>query len=72
MAALRTEQFTPEVEQAITTAALAFSGSDTVLTVFEHGQWWIVLNGGATYSVIDAEGPGTFGGFDFEQVNDDE
>lgn len=39
--------------------------------VFEHGQLWIVGKGsmaGAIWSVVDAEGPGTCNGFDFEQV----
>ena len=41
--------------------------------VFEHGQLWIV-NGttGGQWSVVDAEGPGTMNGFDFECVNEPE
>jgi hypothetical protein len=39
-----------------------------VHAVFEHGQWWITLADGAQYSVVDAEGPKTIDGFDFEQV----
>lgn len=36
---------------------------------FEHGQLWIVGIDGDSYSVVDAEGPGSVNGFDFEQVN---
>lgn len=36
---------------------------------FEHGQWWVVNTiTGAQWSVVDAEGPGSTDGFDFEQV----
>lgn len=39
---------------------------------FEHGHWSIVLSDGAIYEVVDAEGPGTIDGFDFEQVSNGE
>lgn len=37
--------------------------------VFEHGQWWVECRDcGRQWSVVDAEGPGTCDGFDFEVV----
>ena len=39
-------------------------------TGFEHGQWWVLCENGAQYSVEDAFGPGTIDGFDFEQVTE--
>lgn len=39
-----------------------------IVPVFEHGHWWIQI-GCHTYDVVDAEGPGTIGGFDFEEVS---
>jgi hypothetical protein len=36
--------------------------------VFEHGHWWVIV-GCHTYDVVDAEGPGTVNGFDFEGVD---
>lgn len=37
---------------------------------FEYGQLWIVHNpSGAQWSVVDAEGPRTINGFDFEMVS---
>lgn len=35
---------------------------------FEHGQLWITGTNGANYSVVDAEGPGSVDGFDFEMI----
>jgi len=38
---------------------------------FEHGQWWVHhIFSGAAWSVVDAEGPGSIYGFDFEQVSE--
>lgn len=40
---------------------------------FEHGQWWITLvDNGAQFSVVDAEGANTYLGLDFEQVTEGE
>lgn len=40
---------------------------------FEHGQWWITHPPtGASWSVVDAEGPGTVDGYDFEQISEGE
>lgn len=37
--------------------------------IFEHGQWYVsCLDCGAQWAVNDAEGPGSYNGFDFEQV----
>jgi hypothetical protein len=38
----------------------------------EHGQLWINGRYGLSYSVVDAEGPGSTNGFDFEQISEDE
>lgn len=35
---------------------------------FEHGQWWLFVSDDRTFSVVDAEGPGSIDGFDFEEV----
>ena len=39
---------------------------------FEHGQWWVSCLCGASWSVVDAEGPDTWGGIGFEQISDGE
>ncbi|MFH1982629.1 MAG: hypothetical protein ABIL58_12370 [Pseudomonadota bacterium] len=40
-------------------------------STFEHGQLWIHHNpSGASWSVCDAIGPGSLGGFCFEMVAD--
>jgi len=36
-------------------------------TVFEHGQWWLVLGNGTQYSVVDIDNNGEHE-FDFEEV----
>lgn len=36
---------------------------------WEHDQWWVLCHEtGAAWSVVDAEGGDSIGGFDFEQV----
>jgi hypothetical protein len=69
---LKTEQNTPATEKKVLTAARKhFGQSKGITAVFDHGQWWVNRDNGEgieTYSVIDAEGPGTTNGFDFEQV----
>jgi len=35
--------------------------------IFEHGKWWI-MGDEKTWSVVDAEGIGTYNGFAFEEV----
>ena len=65
-----TEQNTPVMGKRITTAAHKHFGSTGNNAVFEHGQWWITRRDGSQYAVIDAEGPGTTDGFDFEMVTE--
>jgi len=46
-----------------------------IQTFFEHGQWWLVINRpnfSRSYSVVDAEGPGSIDGFDFELIEEEE
>ena len=66
--ALRTEN--PELESEVMQAALdADLGSGKLQADYEHGQWWITdRDTGTQWSVVDAEGPGTHNGFDFEMV----
>ena len=48
-----------------------YPGASLVDAVFEHGQWWVQVDDGLgfyNFSVCDAEGPGTFDGFSFEEV----
>ncbi len=69
---LKTEQNTPQMEKKVLTAARKhFEQRKGITANFEHGQWWITRDNGGefeNYSVVDAEGPGTINGFDFEQV----
>lgn len=77
---LNCEKNTPAMEKKILTSAKkCFKGysieSKKIHTIFEHGHWWIKffdkseeMDRTRTYSVIDAEGIGTFDGFDFEEV----
>jgi hypothetical protein len=68
---LKTEQDTPAMGRRVLAAArrAKLGRSRDLDSVFEHGQWWIIERGtGGTWAVNDAEGPGTFGGFDFEVV----
>ncbi len=68
---LNTEKNTPAMGKRITTAAqVHFKQRKGVQADFEHGQWWISLLDGSQYSVVDAEGPGTTDGFDFEMVTE--
>lgn len=65
---LMTEQNTEAMRRKVITAAKTHFGGKNNNAVFEHGQWWIFRPDGSQYSVIDAEGPGTTNGFDFEMV----
>ena len=67
---LNTEKNTAAMGKRITTAAHKHFGSTGNHAVFEHGQWWIIRNDGSQYSIVDAEGPGTTNGFDFEMVTE--
>lgn len=68
MSALKTETNTTEMWRRVLSAARAHLGLHNLHADFEHGQWWITARSGAQWSVVDAEGPGTTDGFDFEQV----
>jgi hypothetical protein len=69
---LKTEQNTPEIEDEVHEAASVSdrtSGHADLQADFEHGQWWITcVDCGAQWSVVDAEGGPSVGGFDFELV----
>lgn len=44
-----------------------------IKAIYEHDQWWVTfydwsVDGWRTFSVNEAEGIGTFDGFDFEEV----
>lgn len=71
---LKTEQNTPEVQEQI--QSLIERGEipgdhGPFATHFEHGQWWVTCHCGASWSVVDAEGPDVDPeiGLDFEQVD---
>jgi hypothetical protein len=69
MKTLKTEQNTFEMAKKIVVAANKHFKTRSMKAVFEHGQWWVYnTNSYAQYSVVDAEGPGTTNGFDFEMV----
>jgi len=45
--------------------------SNHLSATFEHGHWWVTdTENGAQWDVVDAEGPGSIDGFDFEQVTE--
>lgn len=60
----------PETDSRIQDAAMTYFNTDTVYTNFEHGQWWVMLENGAQYSVCDAEGGDSVDGFCFEQITE--
>lgn len=68
---LDTEQNTPQMRKKIEAAVRKKfprkKGSDVF---FEHGHWWVQFTDGSQYDVVDAEGPGTINGFDFEIVTE--
>lgn len=75
MAKLKTETYTPEIEQRL---LIAFLDSDEkgihhgeFQANFEHGQWFVTCTAcGAQWSVVDAEGGSSVDGFDFELITD--
>jgi hypothetical protein len=72
MPRLKTETNTPAMEKKV---AAAFRESKHAVskysTDFEHGQWWVTaMDSGRQWSVVDAEGPGSVHGFDFEVVTE--
>jgi hypothetical protein len=61
------------MEEKVKAAANKHFGHRKANTVFEHGHWWVMWydeseDCNRTYDVVDAEGPGTTNGFDFEEV----
>lgn len=69
------ETNTPEVEQTVRMAFMASDISTVVMAggdfevFFEHGQWWCRDESGATWSVVDVEGPSAIEGLGFEQID---
>lgn len=37
--------------------------------VYEHGHWWLTLNDGSIFDVVDAEGGNSVDGFALERVS---
>lgn len=73
MVKLKTETNTVAMRKRILAAFRAASvggatQSNRVTAAFEHGQWWISLANGQQFSVVDATGPGSVDGLDFEEV----
>jgi hypothetical protein len=68
---LKTEREDYDQEE-IESCARAVLGEERDLCAhFEHGQWWITEpDTGAAWSVVDAVGGRSVGGFDFEQVSE--
>ena len=70
---LKTEINTRAMESRIYDAALVhfnLTSKRGMRAAFEHGQWWLTLGNGSQFSVVDAEGPGSTDGFDFEMVKE--
>jgi hypothetical protein len=74
---LKTETNTAAMERQVMKAAEDYFWSGPgerfhALSVhFEHGQWWVTCPAcGAQWSVCDATGGRSVGGFDFEQVTE--
>jgi hypothetical protein len=67
---LNSEINTPEMHDRIYAAASLYDefNHEGIYLNFEHGQWWVILSNGATYSVVDAVGGKSIDGFDFEQI----
>lgn len=69
---LKTERNSRNMERQIRSAAARKFGRSKARLVFDHGQWWALVDDETghrdrVFSVVDAEGPGTYGGFDFEE-----
>ena len=59
----------PELREEVLEVAEEKFGAGTLSVDYEHGQWWVtILETGAQYSVVDAEGGDSIDGYDFEQV----
>ena len=68
---LNTETNTKAMMERIKKAARKSLHVRQVQADFEHGQWWITLENGAQYSVVDAEGGPAIDGFDFAAPYED-
>jgi len=59
------------MERQVKSAAAQFFGRGKAHTIYEHGHWWVKVegddDGDKIYSVVDAYGPGTIKGFYFEE-----
>jgi len=59
----------PTIERRIRSAFRTLFGYRHFETVYEHDHWWVKVNDRElTYDAVDAEGPGSAGGFSFERV----
>lgn len=74
---LKCETNTPEVEAEVKAAFESYNEHELnqvhgrIQADFEHGQWFVTcVDCGAQWSVNDAEGPGSYDGFDFERITE--
>lgn len=68
---LKCETNTCEIKKRIKKAFKELKGNCTDI-FFEHGQWFVFqrqTEKDKYWSVVDAEGPKTFNGFDFEELS---
>lgn len=75
---LPSTQNTEKMKALVLKAARArFHKRYGIKAIFEHGHWWVQVpdandsvasTGIRTFDVVDAEGPGSIYGLDFEQV----
>ena len=78
---LKSTQNTPDIKAEVEGAFSESEYRDWIEkadVAYEHGQWWVTglatedsgheVDEILSWSVVDAEGPGSIGGFDFEQV----
>ena len=68
---LKTEQNTQAMQKRVLSAGRKCFGRAAIQSAgFEHGQWWLFLKDGSSWSVCDAiGGSNTYDGFCFEQVS---
>jgi len=72
---LKTERNTTTMERAVMRVAVQKIQRQTrhwhLNAFFEHGNWWVSCRDcGATWSVVDAEGPDVIDGLDLEDISD--
>jgi hypothetical protein len=63
---LNCEKNTKSMEKSIRGAFREYARIRTFDTAYEHGQWWVILKSGLTYSVGDSNYDR---GFCFEEVS---